>query len=296
LTARLLRDPDRRAHARAYVAIALSAFVLPALPLLAWTRFADYQKGLNPLTAHFITSSALHDWNYGTWEQKLSLATWQTLWDRTMDVSFGSSLGFCACATLAVFCARRMETAIAPIVGAVATYGIFTNLHLIHDYYQYSTSALAVAVVGVGLGAAEVGFPRSKALLLVLAGAIVLESTSTYREKDLPAQTEIDLDPVRMGAFIQAHTPQSAIVAVYGDDWSSVIPYYAQRRALTDRWNHDPNDPVIRESLQRSSDQGNALAAVVSCFGERPRSRDRATRLLDRPPACTAFAHCDVCL
>jgi hypothetical protein len=289
------RDPERRSRARAYGAYFAAAFVVPALPLLAWTRFADHEKSVNPL-AHFITSAALHDWNYGTWAQKTALATWQTFWDRTMDETFGSPLGFVACAALAVFASKKVATVVAMVVGVVATYAVFTNVHLVHEYYQYSTCAFAVVVVGIGFGAAEGITPRARPLLVGLAALMIWKSTSVYEGSYLHDQTHVDRALVRTGEFVRDHTASSALIAIYGDDWSSIVPYYSERHALMDRENHEPSDPVIRDALERSAAQGNPLGAVISCNRERYRSRDHAAKLLGHAPQCTAFPSCDVCL
>lgn len=291
-----LRDKERRAHLRAYGVYFASAFAAPAVLVYAWTRFADHEKALNPMTANYITSAALHDWNFGTWAQKTSPDTWQTLWDRTLSETFGSPIGFVACAALALFGAKKVSSVVASFAGIVAIYAVFTNLHIVHEYYQYSTSALAVAIVGLGFGAAERMMPRGRPLLVGAALAMVLESLSVYRTDYLPAQVNMNPALVVTGAFIQSHTRQSALIAIFGDEWSSVIPYYSQRRAMMDHANHDADDPIVRAAIQRSAEAGNALAAVVTCNGERSRPRDRAKKLLDHPPQCTSFLTCDVCL
>ena len=135
---RVARDRERRAHARVYAALFAAAFVVPAIPLLAWTRFADYEKGLNPL-AHFIESAALHDWNYGTMAQKTAASTWQTFWDRTMDEAFGVAARLRCLRSARPVRIESVETVLALLVGTVATYAVFTNLHIVHDYYQCST-------------------------------------------------------------------------------------------------------------------------------------------------------------
>ncbi len=294
--AHVIRDDQRRGRARVYAAYFGSVFVLPALPLLAWTRFADYEKGLNPLTANYITSAALHDWNYGTWAQKTALATWQTLWDHTMSETFGSPVGFVACAALAILAAKRIDVVVALLAGVFSIYAVFTNLHVIHEYYQYSTSALAVAVVGIGIGAAETLTARARPLLVGVATAMLLEALSVYGADYLPAQVKMNRTGADTGNFVKAHTSSSALIVIFGDEWSSLYPYYSERRALMDHADHDANNPALRQAIERSAAAGNALGAVLTCNGERGRSPERAAKLLDHPPHCTSFAGCDVCL
>jgi hypothetical protein len=288
-------DRQRWARREAYGAFFAAAFVLPAIPLVAWTRFADHAKELNPFT-HFITSAALHDWSYGTMEQKTATATWQTLWDRTMTEGFGSSIGFVAFCALALFGARRAWTAAALLAGAVGTYAVFTNLQLVHDYYQYSTIAAVVAVAALGIGAAETLLPHGRVLLLAGVALMVRQSVATYEEQYLPGQTHTDPGLAHVGEYVRAHTAESALVVVFGDDWSSVVPYYCQRHALMDRDNRGADSPMMRAGLERSAGQGNSVEAVISCNGALPGARDNAAKIFGRTPNCTNIASCGVCL
>ena len=73
-----------------------------------------------------------------------------------------------------------------------------------HEYYQYSTSALAVAIVGLGFGAAERMMPRGRPLLVGAALAMVLESLSVYRTDYLPAQ--VNMNPALVVHTAPLHT------------------------------------------------------------------------------------------
>jgi hypothetical protein len=55
------------------------------------------------------------------------------------------------------------------------------------------------------------------------------------------------------------------VVAIYGDDWSSVIPYYSQRRAMMEQ-SFAPHDEVVRRAQSLLSPQGGyPIEAVVHC-------------------------------
>jgi hypothetical protein len=133
-------------------------------------------------------------------------------------------------------------------------------------------------------------------LLPLLTAAIVLRSSAAYEADYRQVQLGGDEHIVEIGKFIQAHTHESALIVVYGSDWSSVLPYYARRRALTNRWNYPPSHPDMVRTLQRSAALGNQVEAVAFCYGDRGFADDRAEALLHHPPRCTTIGNCDICL
>lgn len=73
-----------------------------------------------------------------------------------------------------------------------------------------------------------------------------------------------DMRPVAVGHFVREHTPEKAGILVFGYDWGSEIPYYAQRKSIA------VSDWLLVKSPQMANtlDQhlGDLpLAAVVTC-------------------------------
>jgi hypothetical protein len=62
---------------------------IPLLVASLWVQFADYQKSLNPIASIYLTSQALTQWNFGTWQQRLSLATWQRIFEWPLVIDRG---------------------------------------------------------------------------------------------------------------------------------------------------------------------------------------------------------------
>ncbi len=289
-------DRERRKRLAYYAAFAAVAFVLPAVPLLAWTRYADALKGANLLAGDFITSAALRDWNFGTWEMKTSAITWRVLWDRTMVEAFGTSLTFVAFVPVAALLSRRLLPLLALLSGILATYAVFTNLHAVHDYYQYATGAFVLGAVGIGFGAAEGHAARFRWLLPLATVAAVLtgvrHETETYR----PGRAGPDLRALETASYVKERTRPDELIVVYGDDWSSVIPYYAERRAVMNRWNHGPEVPAFRETLERSRRRGHTVGAVLFCHREASRSLTGwQSELLGHAATCERRGVCVVC-
>jgi 4-amino-4-deoxy-L-arabinose transferase-like glycosyltransferase len=296
LLGRVATDPERRTAWKGYLSFVLAGFLLPTLIGVGWAQYTELLRTQNALTANFLSSKALHDWFYGTWQQKMSLETWRVFWDRTAWYGFGTGTSLAAGLALAVFGTKKPGALAACLLSVLGAFALFTNLHWFHDYYQYATTVLAILAVGFGFAAAERWTPRARWLLPLLTAAIVLKSSAAYDADYRQLQLGGDEHIVEVGKFIQAHTHEAALIVVYGNDWSSVLPYYARRRALTNRWNHPPSHPDMVSTLKRSAALGNRVEAVVFCYGDRHFSDGRAAALLGHAPSCRAIGACDVCL
>jgi len=69
-------------------------FILPVLITYAWIKFTDEVKLQSPL-GHQLTSAALTNWNWGTWDQKISWNLWVgVLWERIFAQNLGHLIGF----------------------------------------------------------------------------------------------------------------------------------------------------------------------------------------------------------
>ena len=69
-----LRDFFKVTRSKVITIVAL--FAIPMIINAFWIHYADQQKSLNPLANHFIVSSALRNWNFGTLHQRAEFATW----------------------------------------------------------------------------------------------------------------------------------------------------------------------------------------------------------------------------
>ena len=114
---------------------------LPLVATAGWTSFADSVKAAGGPAAEW-TSQNLRLHLYGSFEQRLSPATWRAvLVGRTLQL-IGSPLGP-ALVALALLRASRWRLHVALCsVGFLLPYLVFTNLHFLHDYYSYANGIL----------------------------------------------------------------------------------------------------------------------------------------------------------
>jgi len=200
--------------------------------LVPWLQDADAVKQLNPIAAS-TTSSALGSWNYGTILQKLSLQLWVgTILLRAIPEAIGWP-------GLLVFLAGMMAaTQQTRIAAAILTglfmmpFLLFTNLHMVHNYYQMANAIWLVAALAVVLNDLSAKMPRPAVIgvfLLCLCGQLhqsmqfylPMEQIDFSRDARLAVATKLKAD---LGA--------EDVAVFVGCDWSPEIAFYAERRAI----------------------------------------------------------------
>jgi len=218
---------------------ALSRLAPAALPLVValaclvpWLEAADAAKQLNPIAA-YNTSAALGSWNYGTLLQKLSPRLWiGTILLRAIPEAIGwpGLLVFIA----GMVAVRPRPRIVAGVLAClfVLPFVLFTNLHMVHDYYQMANALWLVAALAVVVDGLYDLVPRPAwigALLLCLCGQ-VYQSMQFY----LPME-QIDFSrDVRLAVArrLKADLGAEDVVVFVGCDWSPEIAFYAERRAI----------------------------------------------------------------
>jgi hypothetical protein len=248
-----------------------SAVVMVPPPLLfwSWNRFADAQKLKNPIGKAMVSSTALmHDWNFGTWGQLFSKRMILTLLRASTDtLGIGAILIVAALVLLGcyrrIFDRRLSTLVVAALFGFLSPYCVFTNLHIVHNYYDTANAIFLIAAASLIVGALfSDGHRRSAATMLILSVASQLLWFHLYFWRDLNRRDDYQLAIARS---IQSNTSKDSVVAIYGPDWSSVIPYYSQRRAIMESTIAPMSDVLSRTREVLSPEGGHPIEAVVRC-------------------------------
>lgn len=277
------------------------AVVLFALPLAigyGWTRFTDVVKTQNELGAA-LTSSALSTWNWGTLPQRLLPKLYEeVIWQRIFEKNLGSFVGLLAIVT-GLFAATTSRSRIAittALIMGLAPLFIFTNLHLIHTYYQSANIIFLIFAVAFAI-AAIADRQRSTVVALVIAVAILGSNYLIFSRNDLQGirQTFTAENSRELGVAlaIKANTtPEEGFVA-FGNDWSSSLGYYAERKSFTvPNWYKGFN--------QVATDSSNVLGglkvgAVATCPAA-PRPTEQEMMTLNIAGAAYAVSRVQGCL
>ena len=212
-----------------------AAIGIPLLALgSAWVRKADAIKSENPL-AHFLLSSELTAFNFGTLAGRLKAANWDQLathWHDTLG-----PLWLLGGAALLALSTRRSRLVLT--LGVVAFFGIqliFFGLYLFHDYYFYANGAFVGLIMGSVLAGSWDATKWSKlglggALLGVVGVAAV--QFPIYHGKYFRDQIKPAGDGSAIFEAIQATTAPDEVVVLHSPDWSSTPAYFSKRRMLT---------------------------------------------------------------
>ncbi len=243
------RPSTRRAGQRGTDALSLVALVMiPLLAAVLWTRHADAIKAATPATA-WLTSSALGDWNFGTFDQRLDLDVWEEIGDRLLDYILGpAGVALLVVAVIGVVMSSQRLFWLGIALAAVLPPLVFTNLYHVHDYYLAAITPAIAALIGLGVGSAWRLLSR-RMFAFGLAAVIVLHlATSAHELKRSYWAQAFAHDP---GAWprllaneVAARTRPDDRVAIVGLDWSPEVLYYAKR------WGH----MVVERNRDRAFD------------------------------------------
>lgn len=244
----------RKSTWRADLVWMAAAVALPFAATLWWLGFADAVKEQNPLGRVF-TSAGLRDFNLGTTATRFSTELWET----KAGIVLGQLTWWPVmlwCGAVAVVAGRSRWREIAACVlwfGSVLFF--FPVLYAHHDYYYVANTMLLLLAMGLVLAAlAEALLPR-----WMVWGAVALALCGQgwrYLEHYHPTQRAISPGGDGLTASLRALTDPGDVIVVLGQDWNSMTPYYAQRKAV-----------MLRDDLARDADLVERALAMLD--GER---------------------------
>jgi hypothetical protein len=232
--------------------------------MVVWTQHADAVKAASPF-GDDLTSVTLTRWNFGTWSQLLSIKPAYLLFHRMLPDVLGYGWPvLIACIwlirgdrlrlTIVLFCTLFFFV---PIV-------IFTNLHLVHDYYQVANGIFLVVSAAVLIsGLIAMGRPRWAAFLCLY---IVIGSQARFFLHQWTLTKDLGRHPSYIAGTLVDHStdPQSSMI-VFGIDWSPEIHYYAQRKGVAlPRWSSVDKAKRLLDGPDLWMG-GLRLASVVDC-------------------------------
>ena len=200
--------------------------------LMPWLEASDAVKRLNPIAAS-TTSAALGDWNYGTLVQKLSGQLWlDTIFLRAIPEAIGWP-GLLVLVGGAIAGGTRTRIVAGVLVSLfLLPFLMFTNLHIVHNYYQTANALWLVAALAVVLDGVFDLVPKPVAvgLILLCLGGQVQQSMALYLPMEqINFATDARLAVARQ---LQEVVPREDVVVYVGCDWSPEMAFYSRHRAI----------------------------------------------------------------
>lgn len=232
--------------------------LFPLASGLLWTIYSDGIKALNFLGTS-ITSSALSQWNFGTFAQKISISRWGYFLGR----SFVSLFGFAGLFIPLILVYRLFKyrlsvwsdklvllSLLAFLLGPL----IFTNVFFEHDYYIISTGIFLLFFFYL---ICQKKIKTFWAVMLIITNLVF-----TYFYLNLKQENYKNPLNQHIVSVIQ-NVPNDYSIIVFGAFFDSFIPYYSHKKALQMRF-ENVKPEVMQKALQNMKNQNVGMIIVKS--------------------------------
>jgi hypothetical protein len=269
------QEKNKTIHALVLNKEILKAGVLIVIPVaigFAWVVFTDQVKMENPFGRQ-LTSAALSSWNWGTISQRISSDLWiKVILKRIFIFNMSCVLGVFL--LIAIFFVRLESRIKAVALGAVAL-GIvplflFTNLHIVHDYYQ--TANLLFLAYGVAIALSLVVLPSFGKRTAIFVTVLLVASNYVMLRMDYLPWIKKVFDKqnreLMVGSILDRELPVGGQFVAFGNDWSSTFAYMAKRKSFTVPGAFKAYDQVV-SNPEKFVEEGR-LSGIVSCTVEHP--------------------------
>jgi hypothetical protein len=273
------------------IAVGICLCFIPLLVGYTWVEISDHIKWPNSYGT-MLDSKSLMSWNFGSLGQRLQLPL---IIARSLEEDFGGLWVFAALALVLSLLTRYRFVVVLTVGVYLIGFLLFSNLHIIHTYYQASSAIFIVAAVGIAINALYES--RQKLVATALLSVILFSQFQFFNKFYWPFITSDRTG----GAIIQAALKAKSItsdkqgVLVFGVDWSSVIPFYTERKSLAvPGWSPIPlTTRILADPAPFFGEV--TLGAVISCQSGPYNAKDQVEAYLSRLKVvyegyCTVFA------
>ena len=238
-------------YSAALVSLIFVSFVsLSSLSVLqAWVHHTDTLKSLNPLSI-VHTSANLSDWNFGTFQQRFSIA----IWLKTFLFLMVTPLASITLVYLLIISGLRLNSLLSmPFRAVLFDYKyflvicvylclspliLFSNLHIVHEYYQYANAIYFLFFVAILFAYCleETSLSRRfknrlnlSLVVFILSNYIVFAYIYLVPSYAYFADNS---DKLNVGYYVRQNIGPEQVLLYQGDAWSSAIPFHALRRSI----------------------------------------------------------------
>ncbi len=209
--------------------------IIPVLFGAVWTYYTDNLKALSNYTIT-LTSYRLHDWNFGTWSQKLNIFNWKVIWDRYLAF-WGGKYALLAVATTYLFATKRKHIKLICFSFAAQFFTIFTlfNLYKVHNYYLIAITPFVYMCFGLMLYeifGSLVEMEKGNVALVVLTSVLLLMGQRAENGDYISGISDISKENDNPGIFLNKITKDDELMLVADEDWNPSVLYDAERRGF----------------------------------------------------------------
>ena len=216
-----------------------------------WAVYADHLRGLNPLASDLIAHQ--DEWLFGTLQQRLGLTNWNRI--ASLTIYGMCSLYVCLLIPLLGTWTSKPDRLFIglSLSGFLSGPLVFFNLYLIHYYYHYSNIFFLVIAIGVTItavaGKPELSPILRKAAVWVAMPIVASVMFSAYINSEYfkAQKSPFALSPQIL--CLRNNFKDTDILLIYDNDWSSMLPYYLERKSVMNPKNYPLDHPLMVSSL-----------------------------------------------
>jgi hypothetical protein len=230
---------------RQTIYVLLRIFATTVIPLVVgilWVKYADFVKDIS---GHgWLDSKSLKNWNFGTLGQKLDLSNWMRILKYIVNILPVGSIVTCLI-SIPMYLRNRKEklkNVIVLFLSCFITIFVFFNLYYVHDYYfcavfpfmclalsdmLYNTAKPYLTKFTVKQSDVIKKYYLLLLIIIMLFGSTLVYIKDVFRDKKSPESSFFQLTE-----YIKNNTLRDDLIMVFDNDWSSEIPYYANRKAF----------------------------------------------------------------
>ena len=223
-----------------------------------WVHYSDAVKG-ESVTGRFLRSGPMAPYHFGS-GVRFSAEIWNQHWQIIFHF-ITSGVVLAACVVLALFYARKWWAMLLALVSMFfAVQLVFPVLYAWHEYYYVANTVTLMVAFGLVLCALfDSRLSRPVVWLLVL-GVYGLQARS-YLENYYTDQKRFSPGGTQLTLALKRVTAPNEVLVIAGNDWSSITPYFSQRRALMIRSRLEKNWDIINPAFQAL--KGESVTALV---------------------------------
>jgi hypothetical protein len=265
----------------------LGAAAVPCGLTYWWVKYTDAIKALHP-SGHVFTSRELTEGSFGLYSlaARFSPDIWRALMvDWRLAIMSPWLIG--GLVVVGAACCRRDRWHILGAAGLfMAAQILFPAAYAGQDYYFYACALFLMIAFGYVLhGVLDSGLPRWIRWTLIIVPFIAL--LTSYRSGYYPGQVVRSDGGSGLANALRIFTPQDSVIIVAGDDWSPIIPYYSQRKALMIRQGLQYDPEYLTRAFNDLADEN--VGALIMAKAERKDEAlvRRATSMFNLDPSPT---------
>lgn len=251
-----------------FVGISLLLAVITAYLWLQYSDTVKWARGWDGV----LTSQSLNAWNWGNLEQRFSYALWvKVIGGRIFTRNLGAVIGFGLIFYLfySSIDPRLKRIGYVSLAMGLIPLSMFTNLHIVHDYYQVANIVFLTYLIALSLSNAVLPKYGRKLTYIILTLLVIVNCLSGIKYINLMKLSfdENDRD-IAIGRMLNKELTADQQFVAFGNDWSSTFTYLAERKSFTvPTWFKDYQGVI--QYPENYVERGK-LGAIVSCTNEGP--------------------------